>query len=309
MSIMTVDDFIDKLQLAVNTPTIYAFGGFGASAYYKSNRKKYAEKTAFNYDAILNAPTGTFFFDCVCLVKGVLWGFNAIPDALYGGAEYCSNNVPDYSIANIKRNLTTDSIDFSLMDRGEFLYLRDEHCGIYIGDGLAIECTPAWKNGVQITQVGNINGISTGYPVRYWSGHGKLPWIEYGEPERKVLVEDGSWGRSTTYYLQLMLGTTPDGIVSGQPIYNKQFCVNCSTTSWEFVKKNEVGSDMVYALQQYIGMPPEEWDRWFGKKTIIALQLKLYELGYYRDAIDGFCGYNTVIGVQRMINDYFQNKA
>ena len=41
-----------------------------------------------------------------------------------------------------------------------------------------MECTPAWKNGVQITAVGNI-GSKSGYPTRYWTKHGKLPWVDY----------------------------------------------------------------------------------------------------------------------------------
>lgn len=52
------------------------------------------------------------------------------------------------------------------------------HWGLYIGDGLAVECTPIWGNGVQITAVLNI-GSKSGYNVRRWTKHGKLPWVEY----------------------------------------------------------------------------------------------------------------------------------
>ena len=52
------------------------------------------------------------------------------------------------------------------------------HIGIYIGNGLAVECTPAWKNKVQITAVGNI-GKKTGYNTRTWTNHGKLNFIKY----------------------------------------------------------------------------------------------------------------------------------
>ena len=53
-----------------------------------------------------------------------------------------------------------------------------EHIGIYIGDGLCVECTPAWKNCVQITAVGNI-GTKSGYNTRTWKKHGKLPYVDY----------------------------------------------------------------------------------------------------------------------------------
>lgn len=36
------------------------------------------------------------------------------------------------------------------------------HWGMYIGDGLAVECTPIWDNGAQITAVQNI-GTKAGY--------------------------------------------------------------------------------------------------------------------------------------------------
>ena len=306
---MKVDDFIKQLKLAQESPTIYAFGGFGASSNFSRNKTKYAERTPFNYNRIMNAPDGTFFFDCVCLVKGVLWGFNAIPTELYGGADYCSNDVPDYSISNIKKSLVTDSTDFTNIERGEFLYLGDAHCGIYIGDNLAIESTSSWNDGVQISQVANIIALSTGYPKRRWDGHGKLPWVEYGEPKHKVIDEDGMWGKNTTYYLQLMLGTKPDGIISGQPFYNKKYCVNCYSVSWEFVKKDPCGSDVIYALQQYVGMSPDDWDRWCGYKTILAIQMYLHSEGLYDKEIDGYMGEYTVLGIQKMINRYFQEQA
>lgn len=52
------------------------------------------------------------------------------------------------------------------------------HIGVYIGDGLAVECQPAWKNGVQITAC---NCTKAGYNRRNWTKHGKLPYIEYVE--------------------------------------------------------------------------------------------------------------------------------
>lgn len=47
---------------------------------------------------------------------------------------------------------------------------------MYIGDGLAVECTPRWKNCVQITAC---NCDKPGYNRRNWSKHGKLPYVKY----------------------------------------------------------------------------------------------------------------------------------
>lgn len=47
---------------------------------------------------------------------------------------------------------------------GEAVWMSG-HIGIYIGDGLAVECSPKWENKVQITAVGNI-GSKAGYNTR-----------------------------------------------------------------------------------------------------------------------------------------------
>lgn len=60
---------------------------------------------------------------------------------------------------------------------GEAVWMSG-HIGIYIGDGLAVECTPKWENKVQITAVGNI-GSKAGYNTRTWTKHGKLPYVDY----------------------------------------------------------------------------------------------------------------------------------
>ena len=63
------------------------------------------------------------------------------------------------------------------------------HIGVYIGDGLAVEATPAWKDGVQITAVYNI-GKKSGYNGRSWTKHGKLPYIAY-EAEKPAEKNEG----------------------------------------------------------------------------------------------------------------------
>ena len=132
---------------------------------------------------IERATEDTFGFDCVCLVKGILWGWNADVRHVYGGATYQSNGVPDTTITNLlKKYCTEQSTDFSKIEVGEFLTMGG-HCGVYIGDGLAIECTPKWKNGVQISEVWNIKKTSS--VGRTWVSHGKLKVVEYIKEEPK----------------------------------------------------------------------------------------------------------------------------
>ena len=111
------------------------------------------------------------------LAKGLLWGFNANVNATYGGAKYKSNGVPDTNADGLKNRCTDRSTDFSNIQKGELLWMSG-HVGIYIGDGLGVECTPSWKDGVQITAVANI-GKKSGFYSRKWTSHGKLPYVEY----------------------------------------------------------------------------------------------------------------------------------
>ncbi|MBO7078397.1 MAG: peptidoglycan-binding protein [Bacilli bacterium] len=66
-------------------------------------------------------------------------------------------------------NLCKDiSTNFSNIQMGEAVWL-DGHIGIYWENGQVIECSPAFKNKVQITQLSQ----------RKWLKHGKLPFITY----------------------------------------------------------------------------------------------------------------------------------
>lgn len=301
--VMKADEFVEKLKLAANTPSVYATGGYGGSANFYDIKKKYATRTPFNREDILNAPTDAFYFDCVCLIKGVLWGWNADKYLRYGGAVYATNGVPDISIKKITEQLETYTTRFSDIQPGEFLHIGTEHCGIYIGDGLAIESTPIWADGVQITAVANI-GNKAGYNSRRWDGHGKLAWIDYPIAKPPVLEVDGVWGKCTSYYLQKMMGTETDGLISNQPSRNKKYLVNCDTGSWKFKLYPTKGSDVIRALQIQLGTTA---DGFCGINTIKILQQYLKASGWYNDKIDGYMGHNTVTAVQKWINNYFQN--
>lgn len=131
-----------------------------------------------------NLTPDTFGFDCICLLKGILWGWCGDVNGVYGGAGYGENGVSDISETNMINYCSKVSNDFSNIEQGEMLYYNvngNTHAGIYIGDGLAVECTNEWKNGVQITAVLNIVDIGekAGYNGRRWTKHGKLPYFAY----------------------------------------------------------------------------------------------------------------------------------
>lgn len=167
-------------QLALEYRTLYILGCFGAPMNEK-NRKRYSTNYSYNQQPdrarkILSADENTFGFDCVCMIKGLLWGWKGDSSKVYGGAGYACNGVPDLSADALFQQCDGISTDFSGLEIGEAVW-RSGHIGIYIGDGLAVECTPLWADGVQITAC---NCEKAGYPTRIWTKHGRLPYVTYG---------------------------------------------------------------------------------------------------------------------------------
>lgn len=187
--VMKASEFIEKLKdVEKNHKTLYVMGCFGAPM-TAANKKRYCDNHSYNRQAsrtkmIKNCSPYTFGFDCVNLIKAILWGWTGDPKKTYGGAKYKSNGVPDTSADGMIKLCSDVSTDFSKIEVGEAVWKRG-HIGVYIGDGLAIECTPAWKNKVQITAVKNI-GAKAGYNARMWTKHGKIPYIEYDVKEKKA---------------------------------------------------------------------------------------------------------------------------
>lgn len=180
---MTNKEFVAKLKdIALNYKTLYVMGCFGAPL-TAANKKRYINNgSAGGYNArsdrkaMINAASAdTFGFDCVCLIKAVLWGWNGDKSKNYGGAGYAVNGVPDISADAMIAKCSNLSTNFSSLEIGEAVWCTG-HIGVYIGNGLAVECTPAWKNCVQIT---SCNCSKSGYNRRNWTKHGKLPYISY----------------------------------------------------------------------------------------------------------------------------------
>lgn len=177
---MKASEFVKKLRdVAQNHKTLYVMGCFGAPM-TAANKKRYTKNHSYNKQAartamINAADSDTFGFDCVCLLKGILWGWNGDSSKTYGGASYAVNGVPDIGADQMITKCSNISTDFSKIEVGEAVWCSG-HIGVYIGDGLAVECTPKWANKVQITAC---NCSKSGYNRRDWTKHGKLPYVEY----------------------------------------------------------------------------------------------------------------------------------
>ena len=180
-------------DVALNYKTLYVMGCFGAPM-NATNKKRYCSNHTYNKaaarQAMINAASAdTFGFDCVCLIKGLLWGWCGDKNKVYGGAGYAVNGVPDIGADSMIGVCKDVSTDFSKIEVGEAVWCKG-HIGIYIGGGLAVECTPAWKNCVQITAC---NCTKSGYSRRNWTKHGKLPYVSYTGASESVNA-----GASTT---------------------------------------------------------------------------------------------------------------
>lgn len=185
---MTNTEFVKMLKKAASKKTLYVYGCFGAPM-NAANKERYCKNTDYNKKPertkkIKAASADTFGFDCVCLIKGILWGWTGDKSKTYGGAGYQINGVPDIDCDSMMNKCKNISTDFSSIMVGEAVGIEG-HIGVYVGDGLVIECTPKWDDGVQYTACLNIGSVS-GYNGRKWTRHGKLPYVTYeGDPDKK----------------------------------------------------------------------------------------------------------------------------
>ena len=166
---MKVNEFIDKLELALKEPSKYQSGGWG------------------KWD-------GKYWnWDCICLIKGILWGWEADKNKPRGGgAVYTSNGVPDIGENSMINQCKNVSSDFTNIKKGEMLWM-DGHAGVYVGDDNVIEATAGWDTWKVIkSQIGK-NGERTYNGKggsRNWEKHGLLPYVDYTENEIVEPVEE-----------------------------------------------------------------------------------------------------------------------
>lgn len=162
---MNNNEFISKLKEIANMNTVYMWGCFGqkvTESVISAKAKQYPSwYTPARQSKFRNLIGKNYYgFDCVCLIKGILWGFP--------NTKYATNGVPDIGADTMINRCNNISTDFGNIIPGEAVWLGG-HIGVYIGNGQVVECTPIWKDGVQITQLSQ----------RKWLKHGKLPYIEY----------------------------------------------------------------------------------------------------------------------------------
>lgn len=213
------------IDIAKNYKTTYMWGVFGSPVSEDIIAKKtaqYSEWYSVQKITYFRSLIGKnyFAFDCVNLIKGVLWGWTGDKKATYGGARYASAGVPDVSADGFIQRCTNVTSSFRNIKPGDAVWMPG-HIGIYIGGGMAVECTPIWKNGVQITAVGNLGKIA-GLNTRTWSKTGTIPYIEYEEDEEMAAIMDK---------IKAKTGMTEDAIIDALGVLVQH--ANVKEDAWE----------------------------------------------------------------------------
>ena len=196
--LMTAAELCAKaVDIADNYKTAYMLGPWGWPATSKMIQRATTQgsnaKTNRQWLPQANAIKDKgFLFDCVGLIKGILWGWDGDLSRTYGGAGYACNGVPDYDAKKMIDNCREVSTDFSTIVPAEAVWM-DGHIGVYVGEGIVVEATPKWRGGVQRSTLANTAGSKT-LPgtagARTWTKHGKLPWVDYTAQETEKEDED-----------------------------------------------------------------------------------------------------------------------
>lgn len=287
-------EFVEILKsIATDYKTLYVLGCFG-SPLNDANKERYSKNNSYNKKSArtkkINAASAeTFGFDCSNLIKGVLWGWNGDKLKSYGGAKYGSNNVPDINADTMISKCSNVSTDFSNIEVGEAVWIKG-HIGVYIGDGLAVECIAKWDDGVQITAVSNI-GKKSGYNSRKWTKHGKLPYIEYIAEQVKPQEE-----KLSVTVLEWQKAAIADGfkLASGA---DGKWGKECEAVAKQAICKRRTTykyKNLTKLVQKAVGV---KVDGKFGKDTEAAVKNMQKLMGLAADGCVGLNTWKRILGV------------
>lgn len=191
---MTNKEFTENIIKALDIPTLYVMGGIGYKLDAKGKQRTQNNQwntTPSRKNYINNASNDTRAFDCVGIIKNILWGgFKTEEDikkGTYCGAKY--DNKTDFSADGmIKNGAINQTTDFNKQIPTGALLWKSGHVGVYLGktarytkDGKArhtvLECSPSFANKVQITFLQNLNEFYGN--SRKWTKWALLKGVEY----------------------------------------------------------------------------------------------------------------------------------
>ena len=120
---MKSTEFVKRAkQVATDFKTLYVKGCFGAPL-TSENKERYIKHNPYNAEAarvkMINAASDdTFGFDCVCLLKGILWGWNGDASHKYGGRGRTRRGLSQTSPAGPRRAALRPSRRAAMLRRG-----------------------------------------------------------------------------------------------------------------------------------------------------------------------------------------------
>ena len=200
--IMTDKELKERvLEIVNNYNTCYLYGGTGqlvTNAIVDQKAKQLPSWYTQKRILALKSLVGNYYgFDCVNLIKAILWGWK---DGKMG--TYNSNGVPDTNANGFIKLCEDVSTDMANIKPMECIWF-DGHVGLYLGDSECVECAPS-INKVGITKLS--------YQGK-WCKHGKLPWINYtDQPRRKLKLTTPYMRGEDVKVLQALIDETTDGV-------------------------------------------------------------------------------------------------
>jgi lysozyme family protein len=166
---------------------------------------------------------------------------------------------------------------------GEAVWMEG-HIGVYIGDGKVIECTPRWSNDVQVTACLNVKSVA-GLNGRFWTKHGKLPYVEY-ETEQPVIPVVQNGGDATVKSIQTLCNTLGLKDMNGNVLVVDGVpgpATASAVKKLPLVKQGNIG-EAVKVVQKIVGVLA---DGNFGPMTLTAVKRWQMAKGLTNDGVVG----------------------
>lgn len=248
MAKMKVQDFVSKAVEVEKLPTLYKLGKF-----MNSKQSKY------------------YLCDCSGLIKGILWDYPS-------NGKYASNGVPDINADTMISRCSKVSSNFNKLPLGALVWMKG-HIGIHVGNGVCVESSPIWEDGIQCTFIkGSGYSNSRGLHERQWTKQGLFDkYVDYSAstptPSKKSVEEvakevlAGKWGNGDAR--KKALEKEGYNYVQVQNKVNELAKVSKpSQPSSNYYKKYTGKSGVLNTVLKAVGVPSKYCGDWKDRKPV-----------------------------------------
>lgn len=183
---MKLETFLTNLYKAYTSNNTYVNGAFGVVLKDKQ-LERYLTMNDYNKEhaeTIKNRAANfpCFGFDCIGLIKALVWGWNGDAEKTYGGAIYESGEIEDMSLSKFFTtycsNITYITTDTYPIHVGSLLWTSG-HIAIYLGGGVAIEATRHGDAKIRFCHVKGMDCINKSFlPEREFDAFGDFKLLD-----------------------------------------------------------------------------------------------------------------------------------